>query len=83
MNQEELKAVLAELLAPIEKKLDQIEHDQHAMRIHTGKIMSDVASVDRRISGIEEDIKYIKGQIDVVYDWVDRVDLEVKELKDR
>ncbi|NLW78108.1 MAG: hypothetical protein GXY32_01675 [Ruminococcaceae bacterium] len=44
-------------------------------------LQTDIAALKQGQSAMQKDITHIKRQVDVVYDWVDGIDLRVKTLE--
>ena len=45
------------------------------------KMLGKIEGLEAGQQEIKEDVKYIREQVDILYNWVDRIDLDVKTLK--
>ncbi len=47
------------------------------------KVQQDTSATRDAVKIIKEDLRDIKRKVDVLYDWVDSIDLKVKDIDDR
>lgn len=47
------------------------------------QVQQDTSATKDTVKIIKEDIRDIKRKVDVLYDWVDSIDLKVKDIGDR
>lgn len=74
MTKEEMQALQAMFEA-------EREHTAKLVREELQPIKEDLAAVKEDVATVKADVKHVKKQVDVLYTWVDRVDLDVKGLK--
>ena len=84
-----LEAIRTEQKKTLER-LEQMQDDIGLLRAEhkedrwtSLRVQQDTSATRDAVKIIKEDVRDIKRKVDVLYDWVDSIDLKVKDIDDR
>ena len=81
MMDKRLEQVQANMSDMMDKRLEQVQANMSDMM--DKKLEKQLTPVRKDIQTIKHDIKEISFKVDVLYDWMDTVDLKVKDIDNR
>ena len=86
---EAISRMMDEKLKPIREDVDGLKDDVALLRSDYGKdqwfrlqMQQDSTTTKDAVKIIKEDVRDIKRKVGVLYDWVDGIDLKVRDISD-
>lgn len=77
LDQKDLQAI-AELLKPINERLDKLDQGQNELRADVAMLKENVNTLQEDVEIIKEDVQVTRNATNTLLDWAEQAQLEVK-----
>jgi polyhydroxyalkanoate synthesis regulator phasin len=78
-----LSKLIDEKFKPIQEDIAGIKSDVTVLKGDVSALKDDVTVLKGDVLALKDDTTKIKSQVNIVYEWVDSIDLKVKKIDDR
>lgn len=81
MTEQEIQALKEIMAATVRQELEPVKSEMADIKRNISTLSSEMAGMKKDVSTIKKDVSHTRKQVDILYTWVDGIDLDVKQLK--